>query len=184
MRSHVIHNPIVLFAVMGFLLASVADPVRGDIRIRSYPVPDGAHPHDVAPDPAGGPVWYTAQHQAALGRLDPATGKIGHIPLGRGSRPHGVIVGPAGLAWVTDSGLNAVVSVDPATEKVTRYPLPDAKRYANLNTAAFDKEGILWFTGQSGIYGRLDPANGKIQVFEAPRGHGPYGISATPGGQI
>src|SRR5690606_17011510 len=56
--------------------------------------------------------------------------------------------------------------------------------YANLNTAAFDNDGILWFTGQSGIYGRLDPASGELEVFSAPGGRGPYGIDATPDGVI
>jgi virginiamycin B lyase len=184
MRNYAILISIVLSAVIGLLLAAVASNAEGDVRIQNYSVPDGAHPHDVAPEPAGGILWYTAQHQAALGRLDPATGHTQHIPLGKGSRPHGVIVGPAGLAWVTDSGLNAIVSVDPKTEEVTRYPLPAPNRYANLNTAVFDKKGVLWFTGQSGFYGRLDPVKGEMQVFDAPRGHGPYGICATPGGVV
>ena len=44
--------------------------------------------------------------------------------------------------------------------------------------------GILWFTGQNGIYGRLDPATGNMQVFDAPRGRGPYGITTTPDGGV
>ena len=55
---------------------------------------------------------------------------------------------------------------------------------ANLNTATFDHKGVLWFTGQSGIYGRLDPASEKMEVFNAPRGVGPYGISTTPEGSV
>jgi virginiamycin B lyase len=42
----------------------------------------------------------------------------------------------------------------------------------------------LWFTGQSGIYGRLDPRVGKVRVFRAPRGAGPYGITTTPSGAV
>ena len=53
-----------------------------------------------------------------------------------------------------------------------------------MNTATFDHKGILWFTGQSGIYGRLDPASGKVEVFKALRGVGPYGISTTPDGSV
>lgn len=155
-----------------------------DVTITHFPVPSGAHPHDVAPDPQGGVVWYTAQHQGALGRLDPTTGETRHIELGHGSAPHGVIVGPDGAPWITDGGLNAIVRVDPKTLKVARYPLPDETGYANLNTAAFDGRGVLWFTGQSGIYGRLDPASGDLRVFPAPRGRGPYGITATPQGEI
>ncbi|MEO8123992.1 MAG: lyase [Burkholderiales bacterium] len=152
--------------------------------VRYYDVPRGARPHDVAPDPKpGGPVWYTAQGQGALGRLDPASGKIVQIELGPGSAPHGVIVGPDGAPWVTDGGLNAIVRVDPATREVKRWALAKGD-YANLNTATFDNAGMLWFTGQSGIYGRLDPASGKIDVWKAPRGSGPYGITTTPAGDV
>lgn len=151
--------------------------------IQEYPVPDGAHPHDVAPAPDGS-VWYTAQHQGALGRLDPVTGETHQISLGAGSSPHGVIVGPDGAPWVTDSGLNAIVRVDPGTERLQTYPLPPDTGYANLNTAAFDANGVLWFTGQSGIYGRLNPGTGQVEVFQAPRGRGPYGIATTPDGDV
>jgi virginiamycin B lyase len=151
--------------------------------IQEYPVPAGTHPHDVAPAPDGS-VWYTAQFTAGLGRLDPATGETHHIPLGVGSAPHGVIVGPDGAPWITDSGLNAIVRVDPQTEEVQKFSLPAERGNANLNTAAFDTNGILWFTGQNGIYGRLDPSTGEMQVFDAPRGRGPYGITVTPDGIV
>ena len=151
--------------------------------VQEYPVPAGTHPHDVAPAPDGS-VWYTAQLTGALGKLDPATGETRHIPLGPGSSPHGVIVGPDGAPWITDSGLNAIVRVDPKTEEVQVFPLPSESGYANLNTAAFDTNGILWFTGQNGIYGRLDPATAEMQVFDAPRGAGPYGITVTPDGTV
>jgi len=151
--------------------------------MREYPVPAGSHPHDVAPAPDGS-VWYTAQNAGALGCLDPATGATRHIPLGPGSSPHGVIVGPDGAPWVTDSGRNAIIRVDPSTEKITVHPLPKERGDANLNTAAFDGRGVLWFTGQSGVYGRLDPRSGRIDVFDAPRGRGPYGMAAAPDGTI
>jgi virginiamycin B lyase len=148
-----------------------------------YDVPAGSHPHDVAPAADGG-VWYTAQATAELGWLDPETGEVVEISLGAGSAPHGVIVGPDGAPWVTDSGLNAIVRVDPATREVDVFPLPDTHPGANLNTAAFDGDGVLWFTGQSGVYGRLDPDDGVVEAFDAPRGRGPYGITATPDGNV
>jgi virginiamycin B lyase len=151
--------------------------------IQEYPVPAGSHPHDVAPA-ADGSIWYTAQIAGVLGKLDPATGATHHIPLGSGSAPHGVIVGPDGAPWITDGGLNAILRVDPETEEVRKFPLPAESGYVNLNTAAFDRNGILWFTGQNGVYGRLEPSTGGIKVFEAPRGRGPYGITTTPDGAV
>jgi virginiamycin B lyase len=137
----------------------------------------------VAPAADGG-VWYTAQNLGELGWLDPATGEIRHISLGAGSRPHGVIVGEDGTPWVTDGGLNALVSVDPDSEELVVYQLPDDAPNANLNTAVFDERGVLWFTGQEGIYGRLDPITGEMQVDPSPEGRGPYGITHTPNGAV
>jgi virginiamycin B lyase len=180
MREHPLPG---LSLVLFFLAACLAGGRIGAAEIREYPVPPGSHPHDVAPAPDGA-VWYTAQRSGALGKLDPATGKTRHISLGKGSSPHGVIVGPDGAPWVTDSGLNAIVRVDPKTEAVRAFPLPGGSAYANLNTAAFDRKGTLWFTGQSGIYGRLDTKTGKVTVYPAPKGAGPYGIAAAPDGSV
>jgi virginiamycin B lyase len=148
-----------------------------------FSVPAGSRPHDVAPALDGG-VWYTAQNSGALGWLDPVLGTTRHIALGRGSRPHGVIVGPDGAPWITDGGLNAIVRVDPVTDEVQSFPLPSNRPNANLNTATFDGRGKLWFTGQNGVYGRLDIQSGQMDVFDAPRGRGPYGIATTPNGDV
>ena len=173
-------------AVLATIAVSTAGAARSDdaaLRVREYPVPSGTRPHDVAPARDGG-VWYTAQGSGELGWLDPKTGETRHTPLGNGSAPHGVIVGPDGAPWITDGGLNAIVRVDQRTLRVRRFPLPASTGYANLNTATFDRRGVLWFTGQSGIYGRLDPKVGKVRVFRAPRGEGPYGITTTPSGAV
>jgi hypothetical protein len=63
------------------------------VRLRKFKVFDGAGPRDVAPA-ADGNVWFTAQAAGELGRLDPRTGRVRRVPLGAGSAPHGVIVGP------------------------------------------------------------------------------------------
>jgi virginiamycin B lyase len=163
--------------------AGSATATELQFRVREFPVPTGTHPHDVAPARDGG-VWFTAQGSGQLGWLNPKTGRTRLTRLGSGSAPHGVIVGPDGAPWITDGGLNAIVRVDARTRTVRRFPLPIGSPYANLNTATFDKRGVLWFTGQSGIYGRLDPKVGKVRVFQAPRGTGPYGITTTPSGGV
>jgi virginiamycin B lyase len=91
-----------------------------------------------------------------------------------------------GEPWITDGGLNAIVRVDPESEDVETFSLPDNAPDANLNTAVFDERDILWFTGQAGVYGRLDALSDspQVEVFEAPSGRGPYGITATPSGDV
>lgn len=168
-----------------FLLCLFAGSAFAQVTVQEYKVPPGHRVHDVWADPApDGPVWISAQGSGNLGILDPKSGRVEFVPLGRGSAPHGVIAGPDGAPWLTDGGQNAIVRVDPKTRAVKVWPLPDGTAYANLNTAIFDGQGVHWFTGQSGIYGRLDPRTGEMKVFDAPRGRGPYGIHATPDGSV
>ncbi|HUC62435.1 MAG TPA: lyase [Alphaproteobacteria bacterium] len=174
-------GPEVFALVLALALVPMPSRAASEYTIQSFRLPEGVFAHDVMPD-RDGTVWFTAQSKGALGRLDPKTGKVDLIPLGAGSAPHGVIVGPEGAAWVTDGGLNAILRVDPATRAIKAYNLPGADPDAALNSLAFDRDGILWFTGQNGIYGVLDPHTGGMRVFPAPRGHGPYGIAVAPEG--
>ena len=165
---------------LGFVLAAATASAQTYIDTVRH-----AGPHDVAADPApGGPVYYTAQRQGALGIVDPKTGKVEQVKLGERSAPHGVIVGPDGAPWITDGGQNAIVRVDPKTRAVRVWKLDETWGYTNLNTATFDRRGRIWFTGQSGVYGVLDPAKNDMKVWRSPRGSGPYGITTTPAGEV
>jgi virginiamycin B lyase len=155
---------------------------QGEFQTRVFNLPAGSRPHDAAPGPAG-QIWYTAQRQGALGIIDIASGKVRQVPLGEGSAPHGVVQAADGTAWITDGGQNAIVRYDPTSGKIDVWKLPQDSGYTNLNTGAFDKEGVHWFTGQNGIYGKVD-ASGKVQVWKDPEGRGPYGIDAAPDGEI
>lgn len=149
---------------------------------RVIQLPEGSRPHDAAPGRPG-EIWYTAQRQGALGIVDIGTWTFRQVPLGEGSAPHGVVLGPDGKAWITDGGQNAIVRYDPASAAIDVWKLPEDTGYTNLNTGAFDGDGVHWFTGQNGIYGRID-ANGQMAVFKDPEGRGPYGIDDTPDGEI
>jgi len=148
--------------------AQARAPARADLaaNVRVYDVPAGSRPHDVAPGP-NGLIWYTGQRRGTLGILNPETGAVREVRLGEGSAPHGVIMGPDGAA-----------------DAVRVWPLPAEFPNSNLNTAAFDREGLIWFTGQTGIYGRLNPGTGELRVWRDAEGRGPYGIAAAPSGDI
>lgn len=154
-------------------------------KVRSWPLatPRPTGIHDVAPAPDGG-VWFTAQRSGHLGWFDPKSGRTELIELGPRSSPHGVIQGPDKAAWVTDSGQNAIVRVAWPSREVRLYALAADAPYANLNTCAFDADGDLWFTGQSGVVGKVALKTGAVTVRDAPRGRGPYGICSTPAGEV
>jgi len=152
-------------------------------QVSYYQLPAGAYPHDVAPA-ADGSVWISGQREGFAGRFDPETGVLQKIPLGPGASPHGVIIGPDGNAWLTEGGQNAIARVDGKSKAVTLFRLPKEFPNANLNTLVFDKDGLLWFTGQGGVHGRLEPKTGKVDAWASPRGRGPYGIAVTPGGEV
>lgn len=163
---------------------TVCTSAAAEVGVQEYRIPPGHGIHDVwAPGAPGDPVWFSAQGSGHLGILDPKSGAVRFVALGRGAAPHGVIAGPDGAAWLTDGGQNAIARVDPLGEAVRLWKLP-RQGYANLNTATFDANGVQWFTGQGGVYGRLDPKSGEMRLFDAPRGSGPYGITATPHGAV
>ena len=173
--------------------ALVASPARATVetrelnsyRIRAFDIGAKAGLHDVACD-AGQFVWATGQRNGTLILLDARDGGFSDVDLGPGAAPHGVTVGPDGAAWVTEGGQNAICRYMPVGSrggaKVQLFIVPKAN--ANLNTPVFDKQGTLWFTGQSGVIGRFNPKTEKMEAWDAPRGYGPYGIAATPQGTV
>jgi virginiamycin B lyase len=163
--------------------AAVETREHNGYRIRTYNVRPGSGSRDVACN-ADGTVWFCGQRDGTLNLLDPRDGGLKVVALGQGAAPHGVVVGPDGAAWVTEGGQNSIARVDPKDHKVQLWKLNGGPSYANLNTLVFDKQGTLWFTGQGGVIGRFEPKSEKMQVWDAPRGNGPYGIALTPQGTV
>ena len=163
--------------------AAVETREQNGYRIRTYNVRPGSGSRDVACN-ADGTVWFCGQRDGTLNLLDPRDGGLKVVTLGPGAAPHGVVVGPDGAAWVTEGGQNSIARVDAKDHRVQLWKLNGGPSYANLNTLVFDKQGTLWFTGQGGVIGRFEPSAEKMQVWDAPRGNGPYGIALTPQGTV
>ena len=74
---------LALLAAFALLAGGLAS-AEAEVAIQAYALPSGGgNPHDVA-GRRDGIVWYTAQRDGKLGRLDPATGKVELVPLGPG----------------------------------------------------------------------------------------------------
>ena len=142
-----------------------------------YEVVHGGHPHDVAASPAaGGPVYYTAQMTGKLGILDPAQRQ------GRGDRARRRVRAArrdrrtrrqrVGHRWrpECDRARRCRDACDAQVASARRHAECESE-YAHVR-----RQGRLWFTGQSGYYGRLDPAAatsryGKRRAARALRHH-------------
>ena len=130
------------------------------------------------------PCGTPASARAFSAVLDPKTGKHEQIPLGPGPAPHGVIVG-AGRRRLDHRRRaerdRALRSDDQEREAV---PLPQELPERQPQHRRLRQGRQLWFTGQNGVYGRVDPETGKIEAWKSPQGRGPYGIAATPSGDV
>lgn len=163
--------------------AAVETREQNGYRIRTFAVRPGSGARDVACN-ADGTAWFCGQRDGTLNLLDPRDGGLKVINLGPGAAPHGVVIGPDGAAWVAEGGQNSIARVDAKDHRVQLWKLNGGPAHANLNTLVFDKTGTLWFTGQGGVIGRFEPKTEKMQVWDAPRGYGPYGIALTPQGTV
>ena len=72
---------------------------------------------------------------------------------------------------------------DRAAVDIKEWPVPwDDTRPRD---PAVDKQGQVWFVGQTGDYiGRLDPASGKFERFELEPGTGPHNLIVGNSGEI
>ena len=83
-----------------------------------------------------------------------------------------------GVIFFDEFGINKIGRIDPATQEIREYPLPDPG--ARPRRIAITSDDIVWYTDYArGFLGRLDPATGKVTEWQSPSGpkSAPYGIS-------
>jgi streptogramin lyase len=151
--------------------------VRG-VTVREFSAEEGLY---IVPGEDGG-LWFTQAGNYGLGRISP-TGDYRQIDL-PGSRPDnvafGLVSGPAGHLWVTDSAAKAIIRVSVAGHVISRTLIPGNSPY--LITSSLD--GSLWFTESGDQIGRLTP-QGVITEFPVPTpGSRPWAITPGPDGNL
>ena len=169
------------YPLLGLLLAlsSTGAALAGE---QYYPLDKGSAPYAVAPS-AQGAVWYGADGGHSLGRLDPTSGeRAGAARRRRAAASHrqrrerqrlGARQWPQRHPRIGGERLGS-----------ERFPLPAKAAPAGLESAVFDDDGRLWFTGSRGFHGRLDPARRLVEVWPSPQGKAANGICVTPDGEV
>ncbi len=115
-----------------------------------------------------GNVWWCRSADNKLGRLEPRSGIISEIDLGRGTRPRRIAAATDGMLWVTLYGKGQLVKVSTQTMKVVKtYSLPGGN--AGAQSVAVDASGIVWVNElKTDTVVRLDTATDAMQTIRLP----------------
>src|SRR5258706_5695860 len=87
------------------------------------------------------------------------------------AQPHDVVLSPDGHAWYSDFGRAMVGEIDPASGKVTEYPLPILKPKSPKGSLqiAVDPKGYLWVSMMmQGGLAKIDPKTKQITPYPFP----------------
>ena len=107
----------------------------------------------------------------------PGVGSIWEYPLTSGSVPEGIVTGPDGALWFTESGGNKIGRIT-TSGSISEFPVPTASSY--LYGIAAGPDGALWFTEYGGNkIGRITTA-GSISEYSIPTA-GSQPLEITPG---
>ena len=121
-------------------------------------------------------MWFVGQVGNYVAHLDPKTGEFKKYTIDPGTNPHNLVVDKKGMVWFTGNANGRILKLDPATEKITTYMMPDST-IRDPHTMTFDSHGDAWFTAQQGdVVGKLTQADGKIRLWRMDKGSRPYGI--------
>lgn len=165
-------------------LVGKVDAKTGKVTEYKMPDPAARDPHTPIID-HNGILWFTVQGAGFVGKLDPKTGDIKLAAAPARSRPYGIKINSKNVPVFDLFGTNKMGSIDPATMKITEYPLPDpASRPRRMDIA---KDDTVYYTDYGrGYLGHLDMKTGKVTEWASPGGptSRPYGIAITGDGIV
>src|SRR5438309_2185525 len=158
-----------LVFALAVALMLVSPAAGADVGIQAYELPKGGgYPHDVAVG-ADGIVWYTAQRDGKLGRLDLDSGAATVIqPPTRDQGARRVWSDSKGRVWVSEWNSGNVSAFDPKANawKTWRLPGEHPQTYA----VYVDDRDKVWLTEwRAQAVVRFDPETEKFDVFASDR---------------
>jgi streptogramin lyase len=109
-----------------------------------------------------------------------ALGELTEYPLPGKSSARGVVEGPDGNIWFTESGTSKIGKITPAGT-ITEYPLPANSEPRSITAGP---DGKLWFTeSASSKIGKIT-TSGEVTEYSLPKSSGPIAIVAGPDGNL
>ena len=176
---------------MGFLsvvVLSLSLLVGGAVRASEVKpdiiaLPSGSAPLRLVAQTDQGPIWFCSRGLGALGSVETSTGAVDLVSLGQGAKPASVTFGN-GRLFAVDAAADVIHEVQPETQELVRHAISSNLGHLELNAAAFDTDGRLWFTGYAGVYGRLDLKTGESAIWPAPGGRGSVALTSGDGGAL
>jgi virginiamycin B lyase len=149
---------------------------RYDIASGQFTEFDVPEPADVAVDDVGR-VWFTANLDQAIARLDPQTGVVTETHTQ--GFPRQIAVAEDGRIWFTERfPPQAVGNLDPATNTVTEFPLTAV----GPEGIAASPDGSVWFTQTTkGNIARITN-DGVVTEAKVVKGSEPFGITVEADG--
>ena len=144
--------------------------------ITEYEIPrTGSSPHDLAIDPQK-MIWYDDFQGPNIGRLDPSTGtfKEWTLPILKPGKPASnltIELDKAGNPWIPRGYQGcAVTKFDVKTETFQTFTAPAEYNddHASCTQGNVSPTGTVWFNSfNTDKMFELDPATGKVRVFNA-----------------
>jgi streptogramin lyase len=118
---------------------------------------------------------------STISDINPTTGAVHSFTL-KGFYPAtGITAGPDGKLWF--SGTAGIGSINPLTDALSTFTLPDGSGTPNGITAGPD--GNIWFTLSAGKLGDINPTTKAIAEFPLPKTNsGPTTIVTGPNGNL
>ncbi|CAB5036466.1 MAG: hypothetical protein F2911_08240 [Actinobacteria bacterium] len=167
---------------------SAFDPAT--LAFTHYPIPrlPGLLNHGLAQS-ADGALWFT-QGAASIGRFDPAqyaavgNGTTFYATTGSAGGLGGVVAGPDGNIWFTESDADIVARINPDGSALTEFPLPASSQPFHITVGP---DSALWFTeyasGLGNVIGRIT-VDGDLNEYPITTGVAPDGITSGPDGAL
>lgn len=117
---------------------------------------------------------YLAQHYPPSHNPRPATIVEGPLQVSfrdwmapqLGQRPRDPVEAPDATIWYVGQQGNTIGRIDPRTNEVREWPLPEGALPHSVNV---DAQGGVWYMGNgNGTIGRFDPATGQAREYRMP----------------